>query len=87
MKLNRYALRNKDKLIAAFGEQYYDRLILSLDNAFSKPIQPDDVQKADGEPYPLLVIEDQGHTSGVLVFYVVRVVYNVYNLAYKEGIS
>lgn len=59
------------------------RITQSLDAAFKKG----DIEIEPGEPYPLLVVNDVGHTFGIIIFYVVGRMYDVYKLAFKEFIN
>ena len=84
----RYALRNQAKIKSALGEDLLQRILESLKQGFE--LWGDDIDKqiesVDGHPYPL-TLDDAGHSSNVIVFYVVKKQYNVYTLAFKELIG
>ena len=85
----RYALRNKHKIIQHYnpgGDKILQRIILSLDNYFQKEV-PEPYKLIEDEKYPLLLIDDQGHTCALIVFYVIDIKFNVYRLAFKEFIG
>lgn len=87
----RWALRRQDKIKAAFepkGDEILTRIKKSLADAFAnyKDIEQH-IETVDGEPYPLLCIDDAGHTFNMIVFYVVRKQYDVYTLAFKEFVG
>lgn len=82
----RYALRNKDKIKAHFepwGKQMLQRITQSLDAAFKAGTY--DIKQA--KPYEVLTVNDTGHTCGIIVFYVIGRMYDVYKLAFKEFIN
>ena len=79
----RYSLRSKDKIAAAFSAAILDRIIKSLDDHFKSSISID-ITKQEGERYPLLIINDSGHTTNMIVFYIVGSKFDVVNLAFKE---
>lgn len=91
LKTMRFALRNQEKIKAHFepnGDEILNRIKESLKNAFSSY---DDIEKyiddLENEPYPILCIEDVGHSFNMIAFYVIKKKYDVYNLAFKEFIG
>lgn len=85
-KETRYALRNQHKIKAAYSQATLNRIIKSLDEYFieGKKIE---IKNIDGDPYPVIWINDIGHTCGLIIFYVTKKIWNVYNLAFKEFIN
>lgn len=85
----RYALRNKNKISSKLGEAILNRLIKSLDIYFKE--HGEDIQNSiktsNSEPYPILIIDDAEHTCNVIAFYIVRKMYDVHTLAFKEFIG
>ncbi|MEQ3162088.1 hypothetical protein AAA214_02920 [Parabacteroides goldsteinii] len=85
----RYALRNQDKIRNALGEDLLLRLLESLKQGFE--LWGDNIDKqiesVEGHPYPLLTLNDAGHSNNVVAFYVIKKQYNVYTLAFKEFIG
>ena len=82
----RYTLRNKDKITKAYDQKYLDRMIKSLDKYFDKN-KKIEVFENDGEKYEMIMVDDIGHTVNIFVFYVIRITFDVYNLAFKEVIG
>lgn len=88
----RYALRNQDKLKAHFGEQgeqMLERLHKSLAKAFkeNEDIEATAIQ-VEGEPYPIIVVEDAGCSNGLIAFYLVKnTYYDVWVVAFKEFVQ
>lgn len=87
----RWALRNQDKIKEHFepdGDEMLERLKKSLRNAFSTYENIEEcIKDWENEPYPVLCIEDAGHTFNMVAFYVIRKQYDVYTLAFKEFIG
>ena len=83
----RYSLRNKSKIESAYGEKFYKRLIDSLDQEFNNPNFNPELKEMEGEKYPVIDVNDAGHTCGLILFYVIRKTFDVYNLAFKEVIN
>ena len=85
----RYALRNKAKIKSALGEDLLLRILESLKQGFE--LWGDDIDKqiesVDGHPFPPLTLEDAGHSSNVVAFYVIKKQFDVYTLAFKEFIG
>ncbi len=85
----RYALRNQAKIKSALGEDLLQRILESLKQGFE--LWGDDIDKqiesVDGHPFPLLTLEDAGHSSNVVAFYVIKKQFDVYTLAFKEFIG
>ena len=82
----RYSLRNKNKIAAAYSQAILDRIIKSLDEHFKAAIKVD-AQKQKGDTYPILYIDDAGHTTNIIAFYVISTHFDVVNLAFKEFIG
>lgn len=87
----RWALRNQDKIktyFEPFGDDVLTRIKESLNKEFAenKDVEKH-IEKVDGHPYPILTINDTGHTFGIIMFYVIKKSYDVYLLAFKEFVS
>lgn len=87
----RYALRNKDRIKAHFGqdgEEIVKRITDSLESFFngSNDIK-DFIVNEPNHKFPILTIADAHHTSNLVSFYIVRVQFNVYTLAFREFIG
>jgi len=80
----RYSLRNKDKIEQAYSPAFVKRLTDSLDKAFKSDL---DIKHLVNENHPVLSINDEGHTCGIIIFYIISQKYDVYNLAFKEVIN
>ena len=91
----RWALRNQDKIKAAFepnGNEILTRIKESLTRYFAadrseypeglRDIE-DDFNQVPGEPYPTIAINDVGNDSRMIEFYVIGKQYDVYRLAFK----
>lgn len=84
----RYSLRNQQKIKAHFephGDEILKRIIKSLDDHFENKafLELND----SGDKHPGLIINDSGHTVNMIVFFVISITYDVYNLAFKEFIG
>ena len=82
--MKRYSLRNKDKIKDKLGNDILNRIILSLNAYF---VAHDDIEVFEGNPYPVIIIDDIEHTTNLISFYVIRQKYDVYNLAFNEFIG
>lgn len=82
----RYILRNKEKIVNYYDEKFYNRLILSLEEAFKEGKELD-IENIDGEPYPILTVFDEGHSYGFIFFYVIKKTFDVHLLAFKEVVN
>lgn len=86
----RWALRNQEKIKAHFepyGDEILERIKGSLNQAFMSKDVEKHIDKVDNEPYPILDVNDVGHTFGCILFYVIKKTYDVYLLAFKEFVS
>lgn len=86
----RYTLRNQEKIKSHFepyGEETLNRINESLKNAFSSNDIENYIDNWENEPYPILCIDDIGHSFNMIAFYVLKKQYDVYNLAFKEFIG
>lgn len=83
----KYVLRNQDKIAAEFGDEILQRMIDSLDMYFKINMVLRDVQEWEGEPYPVFITRDVGHTVNDIAFYVVKLEGYTYRLAFKEFIG
>lgn len=75
---------------AAYGcKQYSNHEVRTEKQGFE--LWGDDIDKqiesVDGHPFPLLTLEDAGHSSNVVAFYVIKKQFDVYTLAFKEFIG
>ena len=80
----RYSLRNQNKISSTFSKAFLQRVLSSLDEAFKDNIF--DVHE-ECKPYPILDINDNGHTCGLILFHVISKTFDVYNLAFKETVN
>jgi hypothetical protein len=80
----RFALRNQKKISEAYSPEILERILKSLKKQFSDN-KPLDIH--DGGRYPILLIDDVGHTCSLIAFHVIAVTFDVYNLAFKEFIG
>lgn len=79
---HRFALRKQEKIKKELGDDLLKRMVDSLKKAFSTyPNIDDHIEPWEGEPYPILTIDDSGHTSNMVAFYVIRKKFNVYTLS------
>lgn len=89
----RYALRNQDKIAANFspnGEKILARIKTSLDKELAEIADMESLWiKIDphATPFPVLTIDDTGHTCGLISFYILGQKYDVVRLAFKEFIG
>lgn len=84
----RFALRKQEKIKKELGDDLLKRMVDSLKKAFSTYSNIDDhIELWEGEPYPILTIDDSGHTSNMVAFYVIKKKFDVYTLAFKEFIG
>lgn len=83
----RYYLRNKKKIAQAYGEEYLDRIIDSLDAHFKPNMILRDLHDVPGEPYKVFIIRDVGHTVNDIAFYYIRFDNGFYRVAFKEFIG
>ena len=81
----RYSLRNQNKISAAFDEKFLKRVLDSLTESFKENRPPPELHKDD--PFPIIYIDDEGHSCGFIVFHVIRKTFDTYNLAFKEIIN
>lgn len=86
----RFALRNQEKIKKHFepnGEEILNRIKESLNNAFSSNNIEKYISIWENEPYPILCIDDAGHSFNQIAFYVIKKQYDIYHLAFKEFIG
>ena len=87
----RWALRNQEKIKAYFeedGDKILKRIKDSLDKEFSSyPDVEQHIEVVEDEPYPILNVDDAGHSFNTIDFYVIKKQYDVYTLAFKEFIG
>ena len=86
----RWALRNQEKIkehFEPFGDEILSRIKDSLDKAFTSDDLEKHIENVNNEPYPILDVNDTGHSFGCILFYVVRKTCDVYLLAFKEFVS
>ena len=76
----RYSLRNKKKIIKAFDETYFNRMVDSLNEFFEKN---EKIELIKGDPYPFILVDDVGHTVNLFEFWVIKENFDVLNLAFK----
>jgi hypothetical protein len=83
----RFALRNQNKIKVQLSEKNLNRILKSLKQYFSTGVKEDDVNHWPGEKYKILSINDEGHTCGIIAFYIIEIKFDVYKLAFKEFIN
>lgn len=86
----RFALRNQEKIKAYFepnGDEMLNRIKESLQIAFASGNVEQNISNWENEPYPILCINDAGHSFNMIAFYVLKKQYDVYKLAFKEFIG
>ena len=84
--MKRYALRNQNKLIEAFGTERLDIFKKSLDEYFKKDIIK--FEKLEGFEYDFLFVDSVAKNSEITFqFAIVRQQYDVYILAYYSCIG
>lgn len=86
----RFVLRNQSKIKAYYepnGEEILNRIKESLNNAFASNNIEKYISNWDNEPYPVLCIDDAGHSFNQIAFYVIKKQYDIYYLAFKEFIG
>ncbi|MEE9571971.1 MAG: hypothetical protein V3W20_02860 [Candidatus Neomarinimicrobiota bacterium] len=81
----RFILRNQHKIKEAYGDKMLKRIMDSLKSYFdSGNIES---HLCDSDKYKTIFIDDTGHTSNMIAFYVLRIQFDVYNLAFKEFVG
>jgi hypothetical protein len=80
----RYCLRNKQKLINAFGHSQYQAMIESLSVHFKLNNIIDSYQCPNDDRFKLINVSNVRDTSTEWVFYIISITYDVYLLAYKD---
>lgn len=84
----RFVLRNEKKITEAYSQPYFSRLVGSLKKHFNELNEKgQEIEQYPGEPYPYILVPDKEHTVNEFAFYVIKVTYDVYNLAFKETIG
>lgn len=80
----RYALRNQNKIEAAYPGTI-GRILNSLSSHFTP--EREIVPMESGEEFPIIIVDDVGHSMNMISFYVIEIKYDVYRLAFKEFIG
>lgn len=81
----RLVLRNKDKIVNAFGEDYYELLISSIK---SYQYNPDDRYEIKGTGHEFInVPSSQSKSDAMFQFAITKEMYDVIVLAYYSAIS
>lgn len=86
----KYYLIDQKKIecdFAPFDADIINRMLKSIDNTVIGDGKRVSFDILEGEPYPVLTVNDIGHTCGLICFYVVGIVYGTIILKYKEFIS
>lgn len=78
----RYSLRNQHKILKQFDQKYLDRMIRSLEAHFKANKEIEEIETR-AEAYPYILVDDIDHTVNIFEFYVIKKIYDVYNLAFK----
>lgn len=83
----RYALRNKKKIEAAYPGMI--KVILrSLDKHFTENTEiVESLPSNESEPYNLLLVDHIEKSKSIIVFYIIKIKFDVYRLAFKEFIG
>lgn len=82
----RFALRNKSKLIKAFGESFYCELIECLTIHFKYNVAIENNQ-IDGLEYQIINVPSERDTDKVYQFAITGQIYDVLKLAYYKTIN
>ena len=85
-----YYLIDQQKIecdFAPFGADIINRMLKSIKNAVIGDGKRVSLDIWEGEPYPVLTVNDIGHTCGLICFYAVGIVHGTIILKYKEFIS
>ena len=82
----RYSLRNAHKIIAHYDKDTYLRIRFAIHHYFFNNNKIES-EKIENEKYETIIVDDPNHTCGLIVFYIIKKTYDVYNLAFKEFIS
>jgi len=83
----RFALRNKPKLVKAFGEDYYNLIVESLRKYFSDR-STIEKYKIDGVNYEFINVPNiQHNTDSFFQFAIINNKYDVVMLAYYSAIG
>jgi hypothetical protein len=81
----RYALRNQKKIAESLGENFLKWLLKSLDQHFANHPEINYESGYTNQPYPVIHVKNaQPKTDSIFELYVTKVVFDVYNLAYKS---
>lgn len=83
----RYALRNQNKIAAAYGADYLQQNLIDSLNRFFETVDEDAlndywVLTAPGEPYPILRINDVADNNCMVEFAIISRQYDVLKLAF-----
>lgn len=79
----KYSLRNQDKILKAFGQNYLDLLLTSLFMHFIKPYP---IEEQIAEPYNIIQVPNVLNESSIFELYVISKESGVLTLAYKSEI-
>lgn len=82
----RFALRNKSKLIKAFGEHFYCELIKCLTNHFKCNAAIESYQ-IEGLEYQVINVPSEQDTNKVYQFAITGQMYDVLRLAYYKKVN
>lgn len=81
----RFTLRNQHKIKEAYGDDMMKRITDSLKAYFDRGNIESHL--CDNDEYKTIFIDDVGHTSNMIAFYILRIQFDVYNLAFKEFVG
>lgn len=83
----RCALRNQHKLIVAFGSDYIDIMIKSINEHFK--LAKEIIEYTyESEPFKVIHVQSvQPNTDTILEFYVISKKFDMYILAYKSAMG
>ena len=82
----RFALRNKSKLIKAFGEPFYCELIKCLNNHFKCNAAIASSQ-IEGLKYQIINVTCERETDEIFQFVIIGQMYDVLRLAYYKKVN
>lgn len=86
MAVNRYSLRNQGKISDHYNQDFVNQLNNSLKELFNSD-RPIKTETREGEPYPILIVNDIESPVITFAFYHYQTTYDVYNLAFKEVVK
>lgn len=89
----RYALRNQEKIAAAYSNDYLQQHIIASLNDYFVTTSADEIEEAldfqtiNGKEYQILQINDVANEDAMLEFVVIGRLYDVFRLAFNGRIK